>query len=427
MDKSAFSAAVVEVDITPPIGSQMEGYSAREGASQGVHDPLLGQLLLLKSGENRIALITLDLLGVNLEVTENVREGLFEVARIPRQAVMLACSHTHSGPAGFLPDVPGLRTHPDPEFRDVVERKLIGAAGEAVTRLQPTSVSFGTGRVRGVGANRNDPEEGPFDDEVVVMRIDDADGGPLAVLFTFACHPTVMGHENLYFTADFPGAARRALRAVYPDTMFLYANGAAGDISARFTRREQTFAEVERLGRILAGEVLKTINSTQSGVSPGVEYQLAQMELPLREFPPAEEAQARIQRLEAQLEALKGANAPHGEIRKVFTQWQGAVGLADMADSLGNRERISTQVQRLTVGDLALVGLPGEPFTSIGLAIKEQSRNRQTAVLSYCNDEVGYFPDRQAYKEETYEALISPYREDVAETVVQHAITVLGG
>lgn len=405
----------------------MEGYSAREGVSQGVHDPLQGQVLLLRADESQIALVTLDLLGVNLEVTERIRAGIAASTDVSPEALMLACSHTHSGPAGFLPDVPGLQTHPDPEFRDVVERKLIGAVGEATTRLRPASVCVGKGRVRGVGANRNDPEHGPFDDEVVVLRIDDAAGHPMAVLFTFACHPTVMGHENLFFTADFPGAARSSLGSVYPETVFLFANGPAGDISARFTRREQTFAEVERLGRILAGEVLKAINSAESMVKPRVGFKVHPMELPLRDFPPPEEAQARIQRLEEKLEKLKAENAPHGEIRKVFTQWQGAVGSADMAETLGERERVSTQVQRLTIGDLAIVGLPGEPFTRIGLAIKELSPYRHTTVLSYCNDEVGYFPDHQAYTAETYEALISPYREDIAETVVQHARAVLGG
>lgn len=422
-----FSASVVEVDITPPVGAHMEGYGAREGVSEGVHDPLLGQVLLLNADGKQLALIALDLLGVNLEITESVRQGIAEAIEISPDAIMLACSHTHAGPAGFLPDVPGLRTRPDPEFRSVVERKLVGAAREAAAHLQPASIAVGSGRVQGVGANRNDPEDGPFDDELIVMRVDGAEGHPLAVLMCFGCHPTVMGHENLLFSADFPGAARRALSATYPGTVILFANGTAGDISARFTRREQTFAEVERLGRILAGEVLKVLNLVEPGDKPDLGCDVNTMDLALRDFPTQQEAQARIDRLQGGLDRLEASKAPHGEIRKVFTQWQGAVGLAEMADTLGDREKVSTQVQGCKIGNLALVGLPGEPFTRIGLRIKEESPFRHTAVLSYCNDEVGYFPDRQAYREETYEALISPYPEDVADTVIRHAQATLGG
>jgi neutral ceramidase len=423
---SEFHASVVEIDITPPVGARMEGYSAREGVSEGVHDPLLAQLLMLQADGDPIVLISLDLLGVNLEITESVRRGIAEEMGIPAEAIMLACSHTHSGPAGFLPDVPGLRTHPDPEFRRVVERKIVGAAREAAARFQPATVAVGTGHVRGVGANRNDPEDGPFDDELIVMRVDGAAGQPLAVLMCFGCHPTVMGHENLLFTADFPGAARRTLSAIYPETTFLFANGTAGDISARFTRREQTFAEVERLGRILAGEVLKAINTAEPGKAPTLGYEVKPMDLPLRDFPSSDEAQARIERLQDELDQLKASGASHGEIRQVFTQWQGAVGLAEMAETLKGRVQVSTQVQRLRIGDLTLVGLPGEPFTRIGLKIKEESPFRHTVVLSYCNDEVGYFPDRQAYTKETYEALISPYPDDVAEIVIRNAQAILG-
>ena len=418
-------ASVVRVDITPPIGSPMEGYGARTEVSQGVHDSLFAHLLLLEAGSERAALITLDLLGVRLSITDRIRASIGKAINLSPSGVMLACSHTHSGPAGFLPDVPGLRTYADPEFQQAVERKIIRAAEKAELHLEPASLGVACGHVRGVGSNRNDPEGGPFDDEVIVLRLDNQDGEPLAVVMNFGCHPTVMGHENLLLSADFPGVTADTLRMIYPETAFLFTNGSSGDVSTRFTRREQTFSEMERLGRILAGEVLKVMHEIETQRNVLIAHRLEEMNLPLRQFPDVKKMQTKIQLLAEELEKLKSSGASHGDVRRVFTQWQGAVGQAEMAKALGGKDEIRTQLHLLKIDGLSLIGLPGEPFTRTVLEIKAKSPDDHTAVVSYANDEVGYFPDIEAFESETYEALISPYRKDVAAMITERSLALL--
>ena len=96
-----------------------------------------------------------------------------------------------------------------------------------------------------------------------------------------------------------------------------------------------------------------------------------------------------------------------------------------LARELAGRTHNSSQVQVLEIGDLALAGLPGELFTRTVLEIKEQSEYAHTAVLSYANDEQGYFPDAVSIAEGTYEALISPYGADAAETLREVALRLL--
>ena len=424
MSASEVQASVVQIDITPPVGMPMEGYGAREGVSQGVHDPLVAQLLLLEGSTQRLVLITADLLGVRLGVTKSLREAI-ERAIGPSDGLMMACSHTHSGPAGFMPDVPGLRTYSDPDYQQFIERKIAGASLQANRQLVPVQMGWASGRVRGIGTNRNDPETDLLDDELLVLRIDDSEGRPLAVLMNYGCHPTVLGQDNLLLTADFPGAARATLGRIFPDTAFLFTNGASGDVSTRFTRREQTFAEAQRMGSILAGGVLETMQKVECQPTAELDSRLIPFEVPFREFPAPDESQARIDELQDRLDTLKAEGASHGDMRRVFTQWQGAVVQSKMGEALAGRNSIQTELQMFQLGDCALMGLPGEPFTRSVLRIKGESPFMYTGVVSYCNDEIGYFPDAQSFQDETYEALISPFQDGVAELIEETCLKLL--
>jgi neutral ceramidase len=417
-------AGAVEIDITPPVGGGFDGYAARTGVSLGVHDPLLAQLLLLKAGDQQAVLITMDLLGVGLDFTGRVREGIEQAIGVPPERVMIACSHTHSGAAGFLPPHPGIPTVPDPELQRTVERQLVGAAIWAARRLQPARLGVGKGHVQGIGLNRNDPQQ-EVDDEVTVLRLDGEDRQPLAVVMNYGCHPTVLGYQNQYYSADYPGAGRSTLHQLYPGAVFMFTNGASGDVSARFTRREQSFNEVDRMGRLLAGETLKVMQMIQTHTPVELAGQVAPVELKFRPFPDPELAQRELDQLQAALDALKAAGAGHGDIRRATTQVEGAAGQALMAKELAGRLSNHSQVQFLQIGDLVLAGLPGEAFTQTVLEIKKSGLFPFMAVVSYANDYQGYFPDAISISKGSYEALISPYGPDVADNLREAAIQAI--
>ena len=424
MESNQLFAGAVEINITPPVGYGFDGYAARVGNSVGIHDPLLAQLLLVKLAEQKIVLICLDLVGVSLNLTRQVRAAIEQILGVPQDCVLIACSHTHSGVSGCMPLHPGINTSEDLELQQVIARQLIGAAIWANQKLQPASLGIGRGYVEGIGLNRNDPTQ-QVDSAVIVLRVDTLSGQPLAVVMNYGCHPTVLGYQNLLYSADYPGAARSTLQKIYPDTIFMYTNGASGDISTRFTRRDQSFNEVERMGCILGGEVLKVMQTITTEPTLKLNARTAATELIFRPFPPFDKAQQEVERLQAELEALKAAGAAPGKIRKAVTRVEGATGQAQMAKALLGRSGNKSQIQVLEIGDLALVGLPGEPFTRTVLEIKQQSPNPYTAVVSYSNDYQGYFPDAISIAEGSYEALISPYGSDVAERLRDSALDLL--
>lgn len=417
-------AAALAVEITPPIGVRMDGYGARHKPSQSIHDPLYASLLVLKTGERGVALVSLDVIMVPLAYTQQIRAVVSQQLGIAPEAVLVAAIHTHSGPAGYMASKVPLETEEDPVLKEMTLRKLTGAAEWAARNLQPARLRLGRGDLNDLGRNRNDPLA-PMDSALTVLRVDAENGYPLAAVLNFGCHPTVLGHANLAISADYPGAARSALHKIYPDTVFLFLNGASGDISTRFTRRGQGFDEVERLGNMLAGESLKVMQTAADLPAELLAGKTQPLRLAYRQFPRVDEAQQQLANLQAELEQMRAAGRPDGDLRRAFTRVEGAQAQLWMAQAYGEKKYADTEMQTLRIGDLAVVGMPGEPFTRIVLDLKAASPLPHTIAVSYANDYSGYFPDRASVLAGSYEALISPYDESVGEHLMQTAVEAL--
>lgn len=420
----ALMAAAVEVDITPPVGAPMAGYAARKGTSRGIHDPLRAGLLLVQTRESAVLLVSLDLIGVSLEFTRQVRRGIRREIGIPPESILLWGTHTHSGPAGLMPGFPGMAEEQNPLYVQSVAEKIVGAARWASGRLEPARFGVIAGTIEGLGSNRNDPGA-EQDRQVTVLTVENLSGEPIAVWMNYGCHPTVLGADNLLFSADYPGAARETLNKVYPQTVFLFSNGASGDVSTRFTRREQGFNEVKRMGRLLAGEVLKLLQR----VEPTDDHTLAgaavRLELPFRQFPPPVEAEAELARQRQELDQLIAANTPVGTIRQAITRVEGAQAQLEWARQWRSVDNHDSELQALRIGPLGIVGVPGETFTRTALEIKSTGLAPFTAVISYANDYRGYFPDPEAIRQGNYEAFISPYDETAVNRIQQSALALL--
>ena len=149
------------------------------------------------------------------------------------------------------------------------------------------------------------------------------------------------------------------------------------------------------------------------------------LRLPYRRFPPVEEAQQQLAALQAELEQMRAAGRPDGDLRRAFTRVEGAQAQLVMAQTYGEKTYADTEMQTLRIGNLAVVGMPGEPFTRIVLDIKASSPLPHTIAVSYANDYSGYFPDRASVLAGSYEALISPYDESVGERLAQAAVEAL--
>ncbi|MGH9693084.1 MAG: neutral/alkaline non-lysosomal ceramidase N-terminal domain-containing protein, partial [Bryobacteraceae bacterium] len=87
--------------ITPPLGSQMAGFAARGGVAQGVHDDLHARALVVDDGTTIAALISVEIIGIDRELADRVREEICLRTGIPAAHVVISATHTHCGPATF--------------------------------------------------------------------------------------------------------------------------------------------------------------------------------------------------------------------------------------------------------------------------------------------------------------------------------------
>ena len=237
-----FRAAAGKIDITPPAGLKMWGYSARSGESARVLDPLHARILILEADALRLALVTLDLGRTHSEIAMNlVRERVRDPAQI--QEVFFFASHTHSGPV--------IEDHASrseiPEWELAMLERIVAGIEEASAQLAPARIGAGSGEKQ-IGHNRRliQPDgsvkmlwrnatktpTSPVDARVGVIRIDDLRGTPLAVLVNHACHPVILGPDNLSYSADFAGAmAGHVEDKMTGNPVCLFLQGAAGDIN----------------------------------------------------------------------------------------------------------------------------------------------------------------------------------------------------
>lgn len=235
-----------EVVITPPLGISMAGYYEDRKASD-VHDDLFAHAMVFAGAGRAAALVICDLIGLSPEVTGAARDLIETRTGIPRQAVMVCCTHTHTGPV-----VATKKTsfgEPDAAYVDLVTRKIADAVHLAWLRRRPAAIRAGRSRADGIAFNRrywmrdgrlrtNPPFQspdigepaGPIDPEVGVLLASDADGSAIALVSNFALHPDQVGGTAI--GADYEGVARRLLQSVLgPGVGVLCGNGCCGDIN----------------------------------------------------------------------------------------------------------------------------------------------------------------------------------------------------
>lgn len=395
--------------ITPPVGVPLGGYAGRPGPSVGVHDDLRARALVLESGGERAAVVSLELLYPTPELVKAVKEEAEGRAGVPADSVLIAAVHTHSGPSVFGLDPCLERSYLD-EYWSLLPGLVASAVVEAAGQLGEVSVRHGRGRLDGWTVNRRKPGLGPLDNEVCALLFEGA-GGPVAVMVNFACHAVVLGHNNLLISADYPGAASRAVeRLLGCSTLFLA--GACGDVNPLtpgtslervYDRSVGTFADVEEMGTAVACEAVKALLGSRREDEVELSTFRREVKLSVQQVP--EVGLGEVAALE---EELRRALARGNETSA--SQLRFKLGVARWALEVARRLRerapggeLTTEVQALRLGSVAIVALPGEPFVEVGLAIKSRSPARLTMVAGYSNDAIGYVPTDTAFDEGGYE------------------------
>jgi hypothetical protein len=433
----AVRAGAASADITPGVGVALGGYGNRHGGSTGLADPLMVRALYLADGETELAIAVCDLLGVGSDLVGLSRQLVADDLGIPPDHVLVGATHTHAGPAAF-------RNADAPEYVAVTARKIAGAVAVARGRAVEAQLKVATIKVPTIGRNRRHPD-GPFQEELHVVLADPGrDRPPVATLVNGACHATVLEHDNLQYSADWPGAMARAVeRAV--GGVAVYLQGAAGDINPVWAAHD--FADVERVGGIAAGAVARAVNEMRplgTGqwcinlswsehieieapgrvLEPGLAAGRVEIEIERRRRPPFEAVDADIAAVTAELTSLPESALDQRHRLQARINELSVARVWGLAG--GGKPKQRLEVQALRLGDACgLVSLPGEFFVETGRDIAARSGCDPTLIAGYSNGSVGYVPPASAYPEAGYEVGMTQFDPGAAELIADAGVELL--
>jgi hypothetical protein len=385
-------AGAAMADITPPIGFPMWGYAARHDApSVGVLDPLKARAVVLAAGQQRIALVSLDLgRAPTRQSTAAIRARVKADAGIDH--VFLVASHTHHGPVIELDTWP---TAKDSYVRGL-EQKLGELIVNAARNLKPARIGIAS-RETTLNRNRHSKlADRPVDRELIVLRLEDSDGKPIAHAVNLAAHPTMIDARLRKFSADFPGAMAAAVEKE-TGAPCLFLQGAAGDLSANPVKE----AGHEAFGRALADEVLALVSRIRC-TAP-------------------ENLSLHARREDFQFKSRIDLGNPLVKAALVMAFFRELVEFYEREYREGVRPELTTALIDNRIG---IVGVSGEFFSGHALSLKRRARLEHVLFLGYCNDYQQYFPTIEATAEKGYgtDPAVSPAESGAGERIIDRAL-----
>lgn len=432
----SLQVGVAVADITPPVGYRMCGYF-NERLSTGVLNPLHAKALVLRQGDTRAAMVFCDLIGLSGEVTSRAREQVEREIGIPADNILLAATHSHTGPLycdalrDHLHEKAVAQHGKDPcEERDYPSELvagIVGAIKEADAKVRPVQAEVATTQQQGLSFNRRfhmkdgtvrfnpgvmNPDivraAGPIDPEVGMVLFRDGRIA-LTALVNFALHLDTLG--GTLYAADYPYFTEQTLRETLgEDFVLLFGNGTCGDINhIDVTTKDRL--QTETIGTTLGRTVAAGLERTKAIAQPRLAVRRAVVEVPAQQFSSAE------------IEQAKKDMDKIGTADMSFLDQVRAYKIVDI-QSRGLTIPLEVQAFRLS-DEVAVVGLPGEVFVDIGLAIKKASPFPTTLVIELCQDDVAYVPTRKAFAEGSYETVNSRVAPGGGELMADAAIKLL--
>jgi hypothetical protein len=398
-------AGCAKVNITPPLGGLLIGSKGQP--SDDILDELYAKALVLDNGNNTLVIVSCDLLYTPLEeIAGPARKIITEKTGIPEQNVLVCSTHTHSGPevytrSKFTQGQGAPASEIDQAYLAMLVRKIAdsvmlaykdmrqvrigaakGQAPEIVYNRRPRNkdglvkmaftlppevratrkvIVEPDGEVRTTFVLPDDNTEwtfGPVDPEVCVLRVENVDGEILASLVNFGCHPvTIYPHLSTAVSADYPAFVTSVIEGA-EGGLCLFTLGLAGDA----VPYDRGLKQCRQIGRAIGGEALRRLQfvTTTSDVTlSAIKKQV--------EFP---------------------------------TKRSSAENITD-EDKIP--EPVITEIQVLRIGDIYILGLPGEVLVEVGLEIKKRVGLENLFIVTICNDAIGYVCHSAAYDEGGYE------------------------
>ena len=443
--KNTLKAGFGCVDITPPLGIELRGYF-QERRARGILDSLCLRALALTCGTQTTVLLSMDVCAVEEALSTPLRERAAEATGLPLDAIVLAATHTHTGPH-LRPD------SADPAEADycrMLFHKVADAARLALDDRKPAKMGYGVGcaphisfprryRMRD-GAVRTNPGVdnpeilealGQVDERVNVLRFRRECGKDL-ILVNFGCHPDTVGGDLI--SADWPGFLCRTVERALDGAACMFFNGAQGDVNhvnvhprggdgngmhMEFDDVPRGYGHARHMGRVVAGAVLQVCDKVCDCDVDAVLFRSRRICIPTNRPAPDELPEAR--RIVEMEQSGRTGELPWSGMA-LTTKLANARRILRLADSPA---AVNMTLYAVSLGAVALVGIPGEGFTEIGLHIKRNSGWDLILPVCLANGCAGYFPTQSAYDEGGYEIVTSNFRAGVAELIMREAAVLL--
>jgi len=440
---NTLSAGFGRVNVNPMMGIRLRGNGLVRPAD-GVLDDLEINALAVSDGARKAVLVALDNCALERECAVAFGRAVSEAAGIPRDAVYLHATHTHTAP--FL-----RKTTDDPlerEYFQFVRRRMAEAAVLALDDLRPARMGWCAGAAPELafvrrfrmkdGTTTTNPgfdnpdvvgPDGEADHRVGVLRFD-RDGAPSLVLVNYGNHPDVIGGCKI--SADWPGALRREVERIVPGTRCVFFNGAMGDVNhvnlfPRLTGAERMgesavghgYAYARYMGRALACTVAQAFDMARYREVSNVSFAQRMVPLPVNVPDPADMPEAR--RLQA-LYRAKGLDAlPGDEMERNTLVYE----TQRMIRFEHGPETLDVPVGAVAIGPVALVGAPGESFVGVGRALKETEGWDLVLPTSITNGYCDYLPTREAFGGGGFEVRTAWFKAGAAERLVEESRRLL--
>jgi neutral ceramidase len=385
-------AGVAKVDITPPLGTHMWGYFDRMQGAEGIMDPLYARVLVLQAGDQRLAYVDLDLGRTFGQVSlDQLRAAVKKDTGISN--VIVQATHTHAGPV-ILDSYPA----GTPAWETTDLKKIEQAIGNASQHAVSVKLGVGYGEtyigynrrlinsdgsVSMLWSNSTQVPTFPVDPTIAVLRIDQMDGQPLALLVNYSTHPVTFGPDNLQFSADFPGVMCKVVEQAFAGKpLAFFVQGAPGDINvydATTPIKRDAIARRDWAGKTLGDAAASAAKAVQTSPDSNASIDVTEDILPFKlRWDPEKFHQ----------ELLKEINP---------------IAFETFAPAI--QETMHLPVTTALIDrKIALLGMPGEPFLEFQMNMRARCPVEHCFFLGYTNGYYGYFPTIKAAVEGGYGA-----------------------
>ena len=430
-------AGAAQVVITPPKGAPMAGYYVSRVA-EGTHDDLHAKAIVFEKDGVKVALVACDLVNLPRPISEMARQIIQQQTGILPDHVMISATHDHTGPVILtVPsryNLQGEMLRITKDYTEALPKLIAESVITANAHLQPALVRSAIGRENTLAFNRRyfmkdgsvgwNPHKlnpnilrpaGPTDPGIPVVYIETLTGEGIASYVNFAMHQDTTGGLN--FSADYSYALGKILQMAKGDQlMSMFTIGCAGNVNHLDVNRKEpqsSYGEAARIGAVLAGDVLKTIQRAPEVPVTSIRVSSKILKLELPQFTPEEIAWAR--RTQATVGTAKPAP---------FYDLVRAAKIIEIDDRHG--KPFDAEVQVIALGDqIAFVSFPGEMFAEFGLTLKEDSPFPITIAAELANGALGYIPNREAYPQGAYEVMSTRLKPGAGEELMNSALDQL--